>query len=277
MQRLQAGIVAVTLVLAAGCAGFGLGDGGEEVTPAPVPETASLPPGIGSDGVVRPALLGRAHEATLEGTGYTLIATRTQTYPNGSLRSRLSVRIELAPNRSHRVDLSVRGPGGPVIIGRPPADATFWSDGDRYLRRLERDNRTVYNEYQRPDGYTGTWTFWVEAVALEGDPGEDVATTFGAVRARTVDRTTGADGTEVFVVRGTSLADPQTGEEPTDWTDPVLLGRVESDGLVRSYRLSYTTALPDGPRVRVTRTVRFEAVGGTTVGRPPWYERAVAG
>lgn len=269
------GLVLLVL-LSAGCAGFGgdlTGRSADTVTPAPVPENATAyPPGIGPEGVLNPRVLGEAHGDALNGTGYVLTANRTVRYPNGTLYSRLRVRVELAPNRTHSVRISTRGPGAPVLLGRPPASATFWSDGDRFLRRLERDDRTIYNEYTPPDSYAGTWRYWVQDVALDGRPADDVTQTVGAFRTRTVGAT--RDGT--VTVGGTELRDDRVGDElVTDTANASLVARVEPDGLVRFYRVTYRTDTPDETTVHVTRTVRVEAVGNTTVGRPAWYDRAV--
>lgn len=277
-RGLRAAGLVLLVLLTAGCVGFGgdlTGRSTDPVTPAPVPENATAyPPGIGPEGVLDPEALGDAHGDALDGTGYVLTASRTARYPNGTLYSRFRVRVELAPNRTHRVRIATRGHGAPVLLGRPPASATFWSDGDRFLRRLERDDRTVYNEYAPPDSYAGTWRYWVHDVALDGRPAADVTRTVGAFRTRTDGRTT--DGS--VVVRGSALRDDRVGDElVADTGNASLVARVRPDGLVRSYRVTYPTLTAEEQRVRVTRSVQFSAVGNTTVGRPAWYDRAVGG
>jgi len=269
-------LVAAVVLVTAGCAGFGFGEtdiAETATTPVAVPEgTTGGSPGVGPDGVGSPELLGQAHGAVLNGTGYTLRANRTAVYPNGTLHSRLSVGVHLAANRTYRTEITVAGGGAPVLLGRPPARATFWSDGDRFLRRLVRDNRTVHNEYTPPDSYAGTWRYWVRSVALDGRAPRDVAETLGAFRTTVENRSgrryvvgTGLRGDQF---RGTPVVDP---------ANATLTARVTPRGFVPFYRVRYTTRTDAGDPVTVTRTIRYSDVGNTTVGRPPWYDRAVDG
>ncbi len=139
----------------AGCGGFGFSDGDDPVTPAPVPTSRRPPTRPASAHVVTsPSVLGSAHgdRPTEAGTGDENRTVRLQ-------------RVTVPPSRPRRAGATghtrnnptaPRGPGAP---GRPPATASFWSDGDRYLRRLARDNQTIYNEYDPPDSYAGTWRY----------------------------------------------------------------------------------------------------------------------
>jgi hypothetical protein len=269
-------LLVVAVVVTAGCGGFGLTGGDESsatVTPAPVPtsSTTTYPAGVGPTGVTSPSLLGSVHGDHLNGTGYTLVTNRTVRYANGSLRSQLRIRVAVDANRTHLATVSVRGPGAPVLLGRPPATASFWSNGDTYLRRLTRDNRTVYNEYDPPDSYAGTWRYWVYTAALNGRPAADVARTVEPFHTRTAGARR-ADGT-AYVIRGDRLrADPPSAAwESRD--NASLVAHVTQSGLVRYYRTAYTMPA-DGERVSVTRSVEFTAVGNTTVGPPPWADRA---
>ncbi|KAA9399089.1 hypothetical protein Har1130_12850 [Haloarcula sp. CBA1130] len=269
-------LLVITVVLTAGCGGFGFSDADDSstpVTPAPVP-TGSVTPypvGVGSTGVTSPSLLGSAHGDRLNGTGYTLTMNRTVRYANGSLRSHLRVRVALDANRTHLANISVRGHAAPVLLGRPPATASFWSDGDTYLRRLVRDNQTVYNEYDPPDSYAGTWRYWVHSAALNGRPAADVTRTVAPFNTRTL-QSQQSNGT-VYVIRGDRLRDNTTSTAWASRENATLVAHVTRSGLVRDYRTAYTTT-EGGEPVTVTRTVRFTAVGNTTVGPPPWRDRA---
>lgn len=269
-------LLVITVVVTAGCGGFGFSgdDSSATVTPAPVPTSSATtyPAGVGPTGVTSPTLLGSAHGDRLNGTGYTLTMNRTVRYANGSLRSHLRVHVALDANRTHLANISVRGHAAPVLLGRPPATASFWSDGDTYLRRLVRDNRTIHNEYDPPDSYAGTWRYWVHTAALNGRPAADVTRTVAPFHTRTL-QSQQSDGT-VYVIRGDRLRGNET---PTAWAsreNATLVAHVTRSGLVRDYRTEYTTATDGGEPVTVTRTVTFTAVGNTTVGPPPWYDRA---
>lgn len=266
---------AVCALVLAGCSGItfdGSGASSGTVTPAPVPEPAGSgsPPGIGPDGVTNPSLVANTHGAVVKDTGYTVVSNRTVTATNGTVWSDVQTRVATLPDGSFRADISIRGPRAPVMLGRPPARATFWSDGDKHLRKLERDNRTVYSEFT-PDGFAGTMSFWVHWVALDGPPEQDAANLLESFRSLTVERT--EDG---YVVRGRGLTPEESLTERLDEPDDAtLVARIRGDGLITSYRVAYTAETDDGTRVRVERQVRFEAVGETTVTRPEWYDRAV--
>lgn len=267
-------LVVVAVAVTAGCSGFGLSGGADtpqSVTPAPVPTDSdtAYPVGLGPQGVTSPSLLGSTHGEHLDGTGYTLTMARTVRYANGSLRSHLRVQVALDANRTHLANISVRGHAAPVLLGRPPARASFWSDGDTYLRRLVRDNQTIYNEYDPPDSYAGTWRYWVHTVALNGRPAADVTQTVTPFHTRTVPATQ-SDGV-AYVVTGDRIREGKTSAAWESRTNATLVAHVTDTGLVRHYRTAYTRT-HDGTPVRVTRTVRFDAVGSTSVGPPPWAD-----
>lgn len=128
------------------------------------------------------------------------------------------------------------------------------------------------HEYDPPDSYAGTWRYWVHTAALNGRPAADVTQTVSPFRTRTV-RTPTADD-PVFVVRGDQLRDDGT---PAVWEsreNATLTAHVTDTGLVRFYRTEYTTTTDSGEPVRVRRTVRFHAVGNTSVGPPTWADHA---
>ncbi len=274
---------ATTLVLAltAGCAGLGAGpapapaDADESLTPAPVPEPDDRPfaPGLGPDGVRDAELLGRVHAGALERTGYTLVANRTARYENGSVHSRLRIRIAVTAGRAYLATVRTRGAGG-AVRGRLPADATYWSDGDRYLRRIDHGEWLEYGAFEPIDGYAGTWAYWVREVALTGSAARDLAETVDAFDTRVVDR--GRNRSRLLVgggLRGSEFRDRRV----TDPADATLTARVRPGGFVSAYRVRYATATAAGVPVRVSRSVRYGDVGSTTVDRPSWYDLAVEG
>lgn len=270
-------LLVLTVVVTAGCGGFGFGDNDDSptpVTPAQVPtdSVTAYPAGVGSTGVTSPSLLGSAHGDRLNGTGYMVTMNRTVRYANGSLRSHLRVHVALDANRTYLANISVRGHAAPVLLGRPPATASFWSDGDTYLRRLVRDNQTIYNEYDPPDSYAGTWRYWVHTAALNGRPAADVTRTVAPFHTRTR-QSQQPDGT-VYVIRGDRLRENTTSTAWTSRENATLVAHVTRSGLVRDYWTEYTRVTDGGDPVTVTRTVRFTAVGNTTVGPPPWRDRA---
>ncbi|WP_246982754.1 DUF7537 family lipoprotein [Halorientalis marina] len=277
---MRGGILVVALVaLLAGCSGF---SGGSEATPtltpgnAPTP-TKAYPPGVDDSGVVAPGALAEAHTARDDGRSYTLVSNRTVRYANGTVRSDLSVRIELATNRSFFATVSTDGAHGPLLLGEPPASAAYWSNGSTYARALTRDGGTTYNTFTPPDQYTGTWRYWTQTVAFggrSGYSGRTIREVFTSIPTEVVGRET-RTGTTVVVLAGTAA-------ETTDFTAPEidtvenlsLRAAVDTEGLVRLVRYRFDGTV-DGEPVVVERTIRYEDVGSTSVEKPQWLDRAV--
>lgn len=264
----------VSLVVLAGCSGFSGGPdpNTDTVTPAPLPTDSGLPPGVEPDGVTDAETLAAAHGAVLSESSYTVVSNRTVRAANGSIRSSLDVRLRLSAERNYHADVVVAGPDGTTIIGEPPTHGEYWADDEVYLRRQTIDNRTLYGRYNESEAYVGTWRFWLGTVALELSPEHDLRRTLRSFETRIADREGGRVhlvGTEVrssaFVDRG----DVETVENAT------LHAFATESGFVESYHVVYDATV-DGESVRVRRSVRFAAVGNTTVERPPWYDEAMA-
>lgn len=285
MRALPPLLLAVAFVLA-GCGGAPFVGGSDEPVPAatPVPGerlTGPDPPGVESGRVLGPTTLGRAHERVIENRSYLLVSNRTVRRADGTLRSRLAVRLALDEDRSFHVDVSTEGPEAPEFLGRPPAEAAYWSDGSTYLRRLTRDGRTTHVEYDEPGTWVGTWSYWARSVPFGGGnnrPSTFYASLFSAVPTRVVDATSVENVTVVRIeARGEEPFSDETFPGDVESVHDVsLVALVDDDGLVRSLDLRYS-GTAEGEPVRVHRTVRYEAVGSTGVERPPWYDLVVDG
>jgi hypothetical protein len=273
MGRLP-GLLAVLVVLA-GCGAGPFATPEPTVTPVPVPEgdRGSLAPGVSDEGVERPGVLAAAHADALTNRSYRLVTSRTVRYENGTLRERLRLELALSADRHYLVDAETAGPEAPVFIGKPPATATFWSNGSTYTRRLTRDGETTYTRFQPTDG-AGTWQYWARTVPFggrQGSPRNFVEETFTTVPTSITGRTA-VGNTTAYGLAGTRATDPLPGvDEPHS---VVLRATVTADGLVKSVTLRYAGTV-DGEAVSVERTVRYEGVGNTTVGRPAWTDRAL--
>jgi len=269
-------LVAVALLLA-GCSGF---TGGDEstptLTPAERPETATYPPGVSAEGVVAPAALADAHTRRDDSLSYTLVSNRTVRYENGSVRSGLSVRVRLAENRTYLTDLETAGPRGPVLLGLPPATATYWSDGTTYARKLSRDGQVTYNTFSPPDQYTATWRFWTRTVAFggrSGYAGQTIRETFSSIPTRVAGSET-RNGTVVYRLVGTAATSTDFAAPEIETVSNLSFeATVDADGLVRSLRYRFDGTV-DGTPVTVRRTIAYERVGTTAVGEPPWLASA---
>lgn len=275
---MRAALVAV-LVLLAGCNGFA----GTEtrttasVTPAPVPSSPDYPPGVTENGVVDASRLASAHARAVSNQSYTLRSNRTVRYTNGTIRSRLTVSVQLAANRSYLVHARTTGDRAPTFLGRPPANATFWSNGSQYVRAYTINGETTYNSFEPPDQFIATWRYWVSTAAFGGEGSfaqQKYEQTFSSVDTR-ITRVDSPRNETLFRVVGRPTGDPQF--LPADISrvrNLTVVSLVTSAGLVRSYRVQYVGVV-NGERVRVRWTVDYSRVGSTTIERPSWYGRAV--
>lgn len=262
-----------TLLLLAGCGTPS--DGGstatDTVTPVEVPDDTTLAPGLTEAGVERPGTLADAHAAALDGTSYRLLANRTVSYANGTLRESLTLDLALAADRGYLVETATAGHAAPVFLGTPPANATFWSDGTTYLRRLSRDDTTTYNAFEPREG-AGTWQYWARTVPFGGgtaNPRDFVADTFAAAETRLAGQVDENGSTQYVVVANATTA--PFDEEYVRPRNVSLRSTVTAEGLVQSLTLRYE-ATAGGETVTVRRTVRYR-LGNTTAPRPAWAER----
>lgn len=242
------------------------------VTPAPIPDDTTLAPGLTQAGIESPSQVADAHADTIDDRSYTLTATRTVSYANGTVRSGLRVEVALAEDRSYLAEASTTGRAGPEFLGMPPANATFWSNGSTYARRLARDDTVRYNTFE-PVAGAGTWQYWAHTVPFggrDGSPRAFLAHTFESVPTRTVGQTTG-NGERIYRVIGTMATGP-LGTVTTP-RDIHLTANVAESGLVTSLSIRYEGRI-DGEPVTVRRTVEYERVGETSVDRPAWLGRA---
>lgn len=285
MRALPPALLAAALVLA-GCGGIPFVGGSDDPTPAatPIPReqlTDPAPPGVSSGRVLSPTTLGRAHARAIENESYVLSAQRTVRYTNGTLRSRLAIELAIDEDRTFLVTVSTAGPEAPVFLGEPPAEATYWSDGTTYLRRLTRDGETTHNAFGPPSTWVGTWSYWAKSVPFGGGgsrPATFYGSLFAAVPVRVAGETTLGDAPVARLEDGDGR--PFSDESfpgPVESVDDVsMVALVDGDGLVRSLDLRYRGTV-DGEAVRVHRTIRYESVGATSVELPRWYDRAVNG
>lgn len=278
MAAIRLGLLAL-LAITAGCPDVG---GQASETSAPPPdvtpvEADSYPPGIGPTGVSDSAALARAHSVATNTTGYALHSTRRISSPNGSLRSLLSVRVRVSAERTYRAVVRTAGAEGPVLLGKPPARATFWSNGSVYVRAFTRDTETTYTRFVPPDGFTGTWRYWTTTAAFGGGGGHDYRTirdVFGDIRPALV-RSNESGGEYVYYLAGETAERPdfaKVGSGPV-W-NVSFDAAVTATGFVREFVLRYDRRL-EGETVTVTWELSYHDVGSTTVERPSWLDRAL--
>lgn len=268
----------VAVVLVAGCGGFApagaplpAGTPTGTVTPAPVPTDTVTPASrpVALAGALDAREVSFAHAAALTGRSYTAHERTTVRYGNGTVRSRLAI-VRHVASGTYAVTVNATGERHPLGAGR--VRGAFWSDGPRLFYALT-SSRTTYGVVD-PANYD-FWTNRYVALAYPR-PSRTVYTPFRVTNPQVVGRTTAPTR---FRVVGDDTTAPQLIDTPpgvTTQRNASLRAHVDPNGVVRSYRFTYD-ATADGVPVTVTRVVRYEDIGSTTVDRPDWYEKAVNG
>jgi hypothetical protein len=218
-------------------------------TTLPADHPATLPPGVGPEGVTDEDDLARAHARALEGRSYRLTLVhreRVDGRPTGVRRE--TVRVA---NASRYVS-TVEGYGDlrrePLVV----RDAAAYVNGSL---RAERDA-----------GVDGSAFGAAFSAGVGGDPADRVATYvrwFLSVEESRVVDVVERDGLRLYwlVLDG----DSYPGVENTTGT-----ALVDGTGLVHEVRRSYD--YPDEDGVGATVTVRYDGLDATTVEPPAWYE-----
>jgi hypothetical protein len=279
MQKSIPAVLLVAAVVLAGC--NGLAFGGDEtpartVTPAAVPTDEPTPtpvpqlaPGLTGQGVTNAFALGEAHVAALDDISYTMQENFSVTYQNGTDYRQRGVVAQLAANDS-RYYVS-RSTLGPQIYEDGTVVYSVWSNGSRVIR-AQRVNRST--TYSMPRGVDREPVRPRQLINPANR--EQIYRLFGSVETRVTDREQ-RNGTMVYRVEATNVTNPTAFERfkrqnPENFS---MVAHIDSEGLVREYRLNYTATVNGSP-VRVNRRARYTNLGNTTVERPPWYDEAIA-
>lgn len=273
--------VLVCCVLLAGC-GAPLG-GGDRAADTPTltpvapptddPATRLVAPGVTASGSVEAATLADSHVSTLSERSYRLRTVQTVYTSDGQLRERFLVDTTVRQPDRFLSRVETTGPSAPVILGRPPASASFWSNGTVYLRALSRDGETTYNEYERAS-QAASWRYWARTAPFGGSGGSSrtfIADVFGSVQTT---RVPDAGAASSIQLAGDRADGPLLGvAEPRNLT---LEATVSEEGYLVRLVLRFTGEL-EGESVRVSRRVVYSEVGTARIERPPWTGRALTG
>lgn len=268
-------ILTLALVLA-GCNGLALGGDEtqtstltpadvptDEPTPTPVPQLA---PGVSGEGVTNPFMLAEAHAAILENTSYTHYENITARYANGTVYTHGTTHTQSAANDSR---FYIVQSGASIAIDRTDR-LSIWSNGERVIVAQTSNNSTSYFIPRSSDREP----LPPQEVSTGGTSSERIGALFSSAKTRVVGQEQ-RNGTTVSRVAATNVTNPTVTERR--WQDPrnvTLWALINSQGLVREYRLNYTATLNDST-VRVSRQIRYTNVGDTTVERPTWYAEAI--
>lgn len=279
MVRAWTVVVAGVAVLIAGCGGT-VGPAGQSptaVSPAPVPTDEPIPtqrprlaPGMAPTGIVDPLTLSDAHDRYLRNRSETVRLTRTNRYPNGSLRDRTVQVTRVAANRDRfHTTVIVAGPGARFF--GPGGRGEYWSDGEQMLQRLDRHNRTSYSVIE-PDDYEPALSS--PLIPSPGGGRVYFLATLGSYRV--TDRWV-RNGTTRFRIIATRITDTDTiaaSESVGNVRNVSLRMVIDEHGVLRRFVLTYT-AEQRGTTLTVRLTGEHRGIGTTVVDRPGWYDRAI--
>lgn len=186
-----------------------------------------------------------AHYAVLANTSYTVRLTSTRESTNGSVQTSYDRVLRVAaPDRFHYL-LTVRDAGGERRIER-------WRAGDEAFAATTADGETTYRRLDEPPRPTLVARDELTRV-LELTPSQ-------------FDGTVDRNGTTLYRLAGGP-------SDVSGLSNVSYVAMVDPRGLLVSYTVTYEVSERDRTRtVRVTAA--FEAVGETSVERPPWYDEA---
>ncbi|AZH23877.1 DUF7537 family lipoprotein [Haloplanus aerogenes] len=244
-RRRVAAVVVGLLLVGAGCV-------------APTSQSAP-PPGLDDDAVTDANALVRAHTTALESQSFTIHATTTSRPTDADYR--------VVTNRTWRVDPTgtIRGSvvstsnavgDAPARYARRPDERASWREGTTTYRRVDADGNATY---RRVDLFNSS-------VKLSA-----------AIQRQTLYRLNTRTAATVTPVLRDGARRYRIDAELNDTavtTNASMTLLVDTNGIVRTMRTTRTVRYRSGTRV-VTRTVRIEDVGNTTVERPDWYPAAV--
>lgn len=253
--------VAIMLVVAGCSGGLVPSDSVPSPTPAPVPTLEStathapqVAPGLAADRVRNTSVLFAAHQAALANRSFTKVTTLTVTYPNGTAYYRQVTRTTVANDSALTVGerTGIRAlQFNPAIIVK----YNIYYTGDTRVSRVVLRSGTVRNLRHLPSDLP-------DAAALP----------LVERRLRVADHRVVRRGDRYVLFAGDipwpAFRNPAFLSSPRNVTSRTV---VAPDGLILESRVRYR-ALVDGQEVQVSRNVRFEHIGETTVDRPPWLK-----
>lgn len=271
MRRLALPL-ALLLVLS-GCSGF-TGQSAEPTepvtTPAPVPTgdgpaTERLAPGLAADGVTNDSRLARAHHRALENRSFTLTTAMTGRFRNGTTFARYRTVSRFEAGGEYLV-VTERFDRQRSDARLRPVESAVWGNDTVTVRRAVR-----------PDGSTELDVEPGTELFVRTRRGRAVARILAEANATLAGENASTDPTTyLFTARGVDGRVLPYGTRVDDGRGRIR-AVVTERGLVRSVAGRTTGSLrrSDVP-VRVSFSIRYEAVGDTAVERPSWVADALA-
>lgn len=234
-------------------------------TRTPAPTTTGTPSEELAPGVTRDSVdawtLSHAHRERLQDASFTVASTRTIRDANGTLRLQASTTHRIAAGGwPSRVTSNVTANRARELGYVGHSDVDVWQNDTISLFAVTLENGSTIYQRRGAHEVTRDATHWSDLYQL-----------LGTVNTTVVERID-TNGTTRYVVASTSQPDSRVFRTPR--ANVTLIAVVDEDGLVRRYTVSYDTSRDD-EWIHVTRTVRFLAIGRTTVEKPPWFDDAM--
>jgi len=222
------------------------------------PTSQSPPPGLDDDAVTDASALVRAHTTALESRSFTAHVTTTSRPTDADYRVVVNRTWRVDPTGTLRgsvVDTSTAVGDAPARFARRPDERAAWREGTTTYRRVDTGGNVTY---RRVDLFNSSVKL---SAAIQRQALYRLNTRTGATVTPVL-----RDGHRQYRVEATLNDTAVTTNAST-----TLL--VDTSGVVRTMRTNQTVRYRSGSRV-VTRTVRIEGVGNTTVERPDWVPAA---
>lgn len=283
MRRELRALGLLLVVVIAGCSSLA---GGTDrpvasVTPVDVPADSSITTSDGQPAFVRangsfrdPADMAAAHRSVLQDTSYTVFSTQTVQFASSGRSGRWQLAARIAPRGAFTIETQRNGS---VFSTVRPVRIGFWSNGDVVVEAFIANDTTTANIVRDARGNpVPPRTVMPIDPRFEGE----LTTVFASTTVRSITRLDDdADPYSRVRVRATGPAGSAAVgslDIATTVSNLTAVLVIDERGLVHRYELRYTGTFATEP-VTVTRTVRYAAIGQTSVPRPVWVEAALNG
>lgn len=266
MKSSRLAVAVITVAVLAGCSGF---TPGETTTERTTLGDDEYPPGITEDGIEDSFALADAHSESLRDTSYSVTQTSEIRYANGTLYTRENQSTYVGADKTKfRYRSTVTGTAA-RFLGGTSGTVEIYSNGSVVVRKLEARGNVSYGQVTTPEGEPADPLSTYRGMPLQSSR---IPILFGQISEVSV--TPQDNGT--YLVQATAFSSNNLEVRGTlvrNITAVDFTATVNSDGLVREYRLSFQGTV-NGQDVTVTEHVRYSSIGTTSVEEPGWFEQA---
>jgi hypothetical protein len=256
-MRLALHLVAVALVVLAGCGGSPGPEPGDVTADQPTATPAPSPAGLSMETVTDARSLAASHRERLDSHSHTIDYQRTLRYDNGTVFSRTNETHRIGSNGTASYETDIDGTK-PLFLGRQPGSVQSWSNESVTVSVISTNESTTY---QRQRNRLRRATF------------DDVYALYTSFDLTVTGRTGTGDETR-FHLASRAPTESGIGVGSNTSRNTTLTAAVDGDGVLRHYSLTYTATF-DNRTLQATETLRVRDVGETTVPRPEWVDTAL--